>query len=326
MDRAVVVADCDHPSLAIEEGVLADTCRSLPWHACRSEDAVIAECNAAEGLLIQYAPITRRVMQAIPNLRVIVRYGVGVDTVDLAAAAGLGVIVSNVPDYGTDEVSDHALALMMCLSRKVVQSNAQVKSGVWDFRLMHPVHRLRGRTLGIVGLGLIGSTFARKAAALGVRLIGFDPYAVRERLPEGLTLVDLETLLRESDIVSLHCPLNDETRNLLDARRLGLMKPSAFLINVARGGIVDEVALDRALADGRLAGAAMDVLAKEPGTIEHPLFRHDNFLCTPHMAWHSEESAQELKRKAAEEVRRVLRGEPPRYQVNKAGFKARPIA
>ncbi|MDR1936115.1 MAG: C-terminal binding protein, partial [Candidatus Accumulibacter sp.] len=261
--------------------------------------------------------MTRRVLEKLPRCKVIARYGVGVDTIDLRAAADLGIVVSNVPDYGTQEVSDHALTLMLCLTRKVPQANAQVKGGQWDFRLTHPVYRLQTQTIGIVGIGRIGKALAHKTHALGMKVLACDPYADPASLPDYVSLASLEDVLRQSDVVSLHCPLTEETRHLLDERRLRLMKPTAYLVNTARGHIVDEAALDRMLGDQKLAGAAMDVLAKEPGAAAHPLFRHDNFYCTPHMAWHSEESAQELKRKAAEEVRRVLNGEAPWYQVNK---------
>ena len=317
-DHVVLVADCDHPDIDIEKRVLADVCRDLPWLNCRTEDEVIAQCADAEALIIMYAPLTRRVMQHLKRCRIIARYGVGVDTIDLKAAAEQGIVASNVPDYGTEEVSDHALAMMLCLTRKIAQANAYVKQGQWDFRLMQPIFRHQVQTIGIIGIGRIGSAMARKVRALGMRVLAFDPYiSDPARAPEGVTLVSLETLLRESDVVSVHCPLNDETRNLLDEARLGLMKPTAYLINTARGNIVNEVALEKMLAEKRLAGAALDVLASEPGRVDHPLFKYDNFLCSPHMAWHSSESAQELKRKAAEEVRRVLRGEAPWYQMNK---------
>ena len=313
----VVVADCDHESIAIEQRVLADICPDLPWLACKTEDELIAQCAGAEALLIQYAPITRRVLERLPKCRIVARYGVGVDTIDLAAAAEHRIIISNVPDYGTHEVSDHALGMMLCLTRKIGYASDLVRSGVWDFRRMRPIHRHQVQTIGIIGVGRIGGAMAHKCHALGMRVLGCDPYKRRDEIADYVTLVDLDTLLRESDVVSVHCPLTDETRNLLDAAKLALMKPTAYLVNTARGWIVDETALERALADHRLAGAALDVLAREPGTPDHPLFRHPNFLCTPHMAWHSDESAQELKRKAAEEVRRVLRGEAPIYQVNK---------
>ena len=316
MKPAVVVVDCDHASIDIERGVLVDLCPELPWLACKSEDDVIAQCADAEALIIMYAPITRRVLSQLKHCKIVARYGVGVDTVDLRAAAEFGIIVSNVPDYGTQEVSDHALGMMLCLTRRLPYANSLVKSGKWDFRLMHPVHRHQVQTIGILGLGRIGGAMAHKTHALGMKVIAHDPFVPPERVPGYVTLVSLEELLQQSDVLSVHCPLSEATRNLLDESRLRLMKPTAYLVNTARGSIIDEGALDRILGEKRLAGAAMDVFSIEPGSPAHPLFKYDNFLCSPHMAWHSEESAMELKRKAAEEVRRVLLGEAPLYQVN----------
>ena len=313
----VIIVDCDHANIDEEQAVLKDVFGEPSWFACKSEDEIIEKCGEGEGLLVQYAPMTRRVLKALPKCRVIARYGVGVDTIDLDAAAELGIVVSNVPDYGTHEVSDHALALMLTLTRKVAQANSQVKRGQWDYGLMRPIRRHQAQTLGIIGLGRIGRAMAHKSHAIGLRILGYDPYVAPAGLPDYVTLTGLDELLRQSDIVSVHCPLTEETRRILDEARLGLMKPGAYLINTARGHIVDETALDRMLTEKRLAGAAMDVLAAEPGPATHPLFRHDNFFCTPHMAWHSEESALELKRKAAEEVKRVLLGEAPLYQLNK---------
>ena len=315
--HVVIVADCDHQSIDIEKAVLADISPELPWLKCKTEDDLIAQCAQGEGIIIMYAPMTRRVMQTLKHCKIIARYGVGVDSIDLKAAAELGIVVSNVPDYGTHEVSDHALAMMLCLTRKVAMASSLVKAGQWDFRLMHPIHRHQVQTIGIVGLGRIGSAMAHKTHAMGMRVIAHDPLIAPEAVPDYVTRVSLDELMRESDVVSVHCPLSESTRNLLDAKILDLMKPSAYLINTARGAIVDEVALEKMLAEKRLAGAAMDVLSREPGAPDHPLFKYENFLCTPHMAWHSEESNKELKRKAAEEVRRVLRGEAPLYQVNK---------
>lgn len=315
--QVVIVADCDHPSISIEREVLKDLCPDIAWLKCRTEDEIIAQCAQADGILMMYAPMTRRVMQTLRRCKVIARYGVGVDTVDLKAAAELGIVVSNVPDYGTQEVSDHALGLMLCLTRKIAMASSLVKRGIWDFRLLQPIYRHQVQTIGIVGLGRIGRAMADKTRALGMKVIACDPLVARDRVPDFITLVSLEQLLAQADVVSVHCPLSDTTRNMLDEKMLRLMKPSAYLVNTARGSIVNEAALDDLLAEKKLAGAAMDVLAVEPGAADHPLFKHENFICTPHTAWHSEESMQELKRKAAEEVRRVLNGEAPFYQVNK---------
>ncbi|MDR2788490.1 MAG: C-terminal binding protein [Candidatus Accumulibacter sp.] len=319
MEKHVIsIVDCDHESVDIERDVLKDTALGeVAWLKCKTEDEIIAQCAEAEGLILQYAPMTRRVLERLPRCRVIARYGVGVDTIDLAAASERRVVICNVPDYGTNEVSDHALALMLTLTRKVALASACVKRGQWDYTLAKPVHRHQCQTIGIIGIGRIGSALARKTHGLGMRVIACDPYVRQADLPDYVALTDLDDLLRRSDVVSVHCPLTDETRHLLDEAKLSLMKPTACLINTARGHIVDEAALDRCLCGKKLSGAAMDVLAVEPGPATHPLFRHENFYCTPHMAWHSEEAARELKRKAAEEVRRVLRGEAPSYQVNK---------
>lgn len=315
--RVVIVADCDHPSIEIEQTVLADICQEIPWLKCRTEDEIIAQCSEGEGILIMYAPMTRRVMQHLKRCKIIARYGVGVDTVDLQAASDLGIIVSNVPDYGTQEVSDHALAMMLCLTRKIAQANSLVKRGQWDYHLIQPVHRHQVQTIGIIGIGRIGAAMAHKTHALGMKVIAHDPNVSRDKVSDYITLVSLEELLQQSDVVSVHCPLSATTRNLLDEKMLRLMKPSAYLINTARGSIVDEVALEKMLGEKKIAGAAMDVLSVEPGAPGHPLFKYENFMCTPHVAWYSEESAKELKRKAAEEVRRVLSGQTPSYQVNK---------
>ena len=315
--HVVIVVDCDHPSIDPEKAVLNDICSEIRWINCRTEDEIIAQCADGEALLIQYAPMTRRVLEKLPRCKIVSRYGVGVDTIDLRAGADLGIVVSNVPDSGTNEVSDHALAMMLCLTRKVPQANAYVKNGEWDFRLMAPVRRHKTQTIGIIGIGRIGQTMAHKTHTLGMKVLAHDPYVDSASLPDYITLVSLEDLLSQADVVSIHCPLTDVTRNMLDEKKLRLMKPSAYLVNTARGNIVNEVALDKLLTEKKLAGAALDVLAVEPGVASHPLFKHDNFYCTPHMAWHSEESEVEMKRKAAEEVRRILLGETPWYQVNK---------
>lgn len=313
----IKVADCDHESIDIERAVLKDLCPDIQWLNCRTEDKVIAECADADALLIMYAPLTRHVMGHLKKCKIIARYGVGYDTIDTRAAADLGIIASNVPDYGTQEVSDHALAMFLHLSRKIGMATAQIKQGTWDFRLMRPVPRHGLQTIGIIGIGRIGSAMAHKTHALGMKVIAYDPYVPKDQVPDYVTLVGFEDLMRQADVVSVHCPLTDETRLMVGDKMLRLMKPTAYLINTARGNIVDETALERVLAEKKLAGAGLDVFATEPALASHPLMKHDNFICSPHMAWHSTESAQELKRKAAEEVHRVLTGEAPLYQVNK---------
>ena len=314
----IVVSDCDHESMRVEERLFAESGLSYTHLACRTEDEVIDQCRGAGIVMNQYAPFTERVLAALsPTLKLIVRYGVGVDNVDLEAATRHGVQVCNVPDYGMHEVSDHALGLMLALVRKLPLMTELNRRGVWDYRRSIPVRRIGVLTVGIVGVGRIGGVFARKVSALGCRVIGTDPRypdLVREH-PE-VSFVSFDTLLAESDVISIHCPLTADTRNLFGADALARMKPTAFLINTARGGIIDEAALADALAQGAVGGAAIDAVAREPLAPDSPLLSHANCLVTPHMAWYSEEAAEELNRKVAEEAIRFAKGGAVRYPVN----------
>src|SRR5574341_1004644 len=231
----VVITDCDHGSIVPEETVLKAAGVDVRLHQAQAEDEVIAVGKEADGLILQYARITGRVLEALPRCRVVVRYGVGYDTIDVEAAAARGVIVCNVPDYCMEEVSDHALALILALWRGVVLYDRAVRAGTWNAEMKKPMVRLAGRALGIVGLGRIGSRLARKAAGAGMTVIGCDPYLTV--WPQGVRRVDLETLLREADVVSLNLPLNAETRHLINQAALQKMKPTALLVNTARGGV-----------------------------------------------------------------------------------------
>ncbi|ALC92669.1 hypothetical protein AM500_04960 [Bacillus sp. FJAT-18017] len=284
---------------------------------CKTEEELIEQCKGVQGVINQYAPFTRRVLGQLKDLKVIVRYGVGVDNIDLEAASEFGIQICNVPDYGTNEVADHAISLMMALTRKVVAMNAQVKNGVWDYQKSIPIYRLQEQTVGIIGLGRIGSAFAKKAHGLGMKVIGCELPSQEKKVPEFLKLVSFQELLEKSDVISIHTPLNEQTRNLFAEEEFQNMKSNAYIINTARGGIINEHALDRALTEKWIAGAALDVLEKEPAEKNFPLLKHENFICTPHMGWYSEQAYKELKRKAAEEVINVLSGKEPRYPVNK---------
>jgi D-3-phosphoglycerate dehydrogenase len=249
---------------------------------------------------------------------VVVRYGVGVDGIDLGAATDHGVPVVNVPDYGTDEVANHAVALLLALARKLVRLDRQTRSGGWDVFRVGPVSRLAGQTVGLLGCGRIGSAVARKLGGFDVRLLGCDPYV--STFPPGVQPVAFERLLDEADYVSIHCPLTPATHRLFGEETLARMRPTAALINTARGGIVDTAALVDALQMGLLAGAGLDVLETEPLDPGHPLLRMEQVIVTPHAAWYSEEGRSDLKRRAAEEAVRVLRGERPRHCVNPEVF------
>lgn len=312
------ISDCDHKDVEPERTVLTQANQEFKWLHCKTEDDVIRLCQGAKVLLNQYAPMNEKVFKNVPSLKCIVRYGVGVDNVDVEAATRFGVQVCNVPDYGVNEVADHALALMLSLVRKVDHISRLTKEGIWDYQQAIPVHRGKTQTVGIIGVGRIGTAFAERVAALGYRILGCDIEhgKPRRRFPTFVTFVDLEELLEQSDIVSIHCSLNGSTVSLLERSNLSKMRKGAYLVNVSRGGIVNEQDMLRAIEQEHLAGAAIDVASKEPLEKNHPLLCSDKIIVTPHMAWYSEESAIELKRKCAEEAVRFISGEPVRYPIN----------
>jgi D-3-phosphoglycerate dehydrogenase len=316
----IVISDSDHANIDQEISTIKAAGLEEPvWLKCKTEDDVIRECKGATSIINQYVPITRRVFQAlVPALKHVAHYGVGVNNVDLAAATEFGVQVCNVPDYGMHEVSDHTLALMMALARKLVFMATETKAGQWNYQHAIPLCRLYGQTVGTIGMGRNARLFARKAAALGCRILGFDPYYKPASGEDpGIIQVSLDELIRESDFVVINCPLTEETRNMVSDAEFRKMKPTAYIINVSRGGIIDEAALARALQNRDIGGAALDVTDKEPLEGDSPLRKFDNCIITPHMAWYSEQSAQELKRKTAEEAVRFVTGQPVRYPVNK---------
>lgn len=299
MTGTVVIVDCDHPTIDPERAIFAAAGLEVRLGQCRTEEDVIEAGRGAAALLVQYAPVTRRVIEALPECRVIARYGVGLDTIDLAAAADRGVRVLAVPDYCVDEVSDHALALVLALTRGVVGLDRAVHSGRWDFLAAGKLHRTRTLRLGLLGAGRTGRALAVKAKAVGFSVAAYDPYLTE--VP-GLELVDLDWLLANSDVVSLHLPLSDATRHLIDGPALAKMSPGSFLVNTARGGLVDQAALVAALRDGHLGGAGLDVLEAEPIAPDDPLLGLPTVILTPHVAFYSEESIDELKRRAAERI------------------------
>ncbi len=315
----VLICGLDHANVVEEEQVFHSAGLRFAQVVAQTEDDLLRQCGEADALLVQYGLLTRRVIEGLPRLRLLVRYGVGVDGVDLAAATERGIPVANVPDYGTDEVANHAVALLLALARKITRLDRQTRAGRWDVFEAQPIHRLAGRTVGIVGCGRIGSRVARKLGGFDVRLLGHDPYI--KDFPAGVVPARLETLLAESDYLTLHCPLTAATRHLIDGPALAQMKPTAVLVNTARGGIVDIAALAEALEHGRLAGAGLDVTEQEPLDRTSPLLRMEQVIVTPHAAWYSEEGRSDLKRRVAEEAVRVLvGGEPPRNCVNPEAF------
>jgi D-3-phosphoglycerate dehydrogenase len=237
-----------------------------------------------------------------------------VDSVDLKAATDLGIIVANVPDYCMDEVASQTVAMILTLTRKTTFFDRKVKSGEWDFHLGIPIYRIKGKTLGLVGCGKIGLEVARRISAFGVKVITFDPYL--EKAPEGIELKDFDTVLKESDFISIHCPLNDSTRHLIGEKEFKKMEKKPLLINTSRGPIVDERALLQALGEGLLSGAGLDVLEKEPPDSQSPLLKMENVVLSPHVGFYSVESISELKRRTAKNVSEVLMGKRPSSVVN----------
>ena len=312
----VAVADSVFPNLDPARAVLAEIGATLELATEPTPEAIVRAAAGADALLVTYAKITADTIARMPRCRIISRFGIGVDNVDVPAATEAGIVVTRVPDYCIDEVSDHAMALLLALARKIPLANAQVHAGRWEMAAVVPIHRLRGRVLGLAGFGRIPQLVAPKAAAFGLRVVAFDPYVPADVFARaGVEPVGFAELLTISDYISIHTPLVRETHGLFDAEAFRRMKPTACIINTARGPIVDETALARALDAGELAGAALDVMPNEP-PIASPLFERTNVILTPHTSFYSEESLVELQTKAAQEVVAVLTGRAPRNPVN----------
>ena len=279
---------------------------------------VIERTRDADALIVTASPITRRVMEALEGLKVVVRGGVGYDVIDVPAATELGVVVVNIPDLWIREVANHALALLLAWNRKIVTLDREIRSGVWNSRVPGPATgALHGETVGVVGLGNIGSSFARRVAALETRVIACDPYVDDARFAAlGVERVGLDDLASRADYVSVHTLLNAETHHLIGESFLHRMKPTALLINTSRGPVVDEGALIRALREGRLAGAALDVFEQEPMAADNPLLQMDKVIVTPHAAYFSSPAVAQIPRRCGEEVARVLTNARPLHVVN----------
>jgi D-3-phosphoglycerate dehydrogenase len=315
----VVVSDSVFPDLDPARGVLSKIGAELQLAPESTPEAILRIATNADAILVTYAKISAEMIRQLTRCRVISRFGIGVDNVDLEAATSAGIVVTKVPDYCIDEVSDHAMALLLALVRKIPFADAQVRSGRWQMHAVVPIHRLRGSVLGLAGFGRIPQLVAPKAQAFGLRVVAHDPFVPAAVFgAAGVESVGFSELLGLSDYVSVHTPLMPETRGLFGADAFAQMKPTAYLVNTARGPIVDEAALARALDAGRLAGAALDVMEQEP-PVNSPLVGRDNVIITPHTSFYSEESLVDLQTRAAEEVVRVLSGEAARNPVNQVG-------
>jgi len=314
----VVVTDHGFPDLRQEERLVADAGGVVEVHQCTTPDEVIRAASQADAVLTQWAPMTREVVERLDRCKAIVRYGIGVDNVDLEAAGRKGIAVANIPDYALDEVADHTMALLLTSMRKIPQVMRQIQAGVWETNPCRPMRSLKASVLGLAGFGNIARKVATRAQAFGMNVTAYDPYvdhAVYEQF--GVAPVSFETLLRDSDAISIHLPLTAETRHLINQETLARMKKGAVIVNTSRGGIVHTEALIAALQSGTLAGAGLDVLEEEPVLPDSALLKLPSVTLTSHCAWYTEEALLRLQLHAAHEVARALTGQAMKHVVNK---------
>jgi D-3-phosphoglycerate dehydrogenase len=311
----VLFSDHDFPDIALERELFAAAGVELVVEQCRSEDDVIAAARGCRGALIQYAPITERVVAALPELGIVSRLGAGFDTIDTEACARHGVWVANSPDYGVGEVATHALAQALALMRNIVAYDRDIRAGTWHYLSSGKLRRASELSLGIVGLGRIGKRMAHLGRNVFKRVLACDPYLIDGDFPAFVERRSLADLFAECDVVSLHVPLNSETRGMIDARVIGLMKPGSFLVNTARGAVVDVDAALAAVQRGTLAGLGLDVLPVEPIPAGSPLLADPRVILSPHAAFYSVEAEKELRRKAARNLVTWLATGRPDYVV-----------
>jgi len=323
--QTVVITDYDYGNVDIERAIIEGAGLGLIAAQCKSEDDVIDVARDAHAIIAQYAHVGARAINAFTRCRVIARYGTGVDIVDVSAATRHNILVTNVPnDWCENEVADHAVALLLSLARKLRNYDQATRAGVWRWQSGQPIYRLRGSILGLLSFGAIARAIARRSSGFGMLIIAHDPYmAAADIAAHGATSVSFDELIEQADYLVIQAPLTSETRHLINEAQLRRMKPSAFLINTARGPIVNDDALYRALKEGWIAGAGLDDIEEEPAKIldwkpTNPLFGLENVIITPHAAYYSEESIGTVRDFAAHEVVRVLTGQSPLSPVNAA--------
>lgn len=316
--KKVLITDHVFPNNDPERAIL-DGVATLVLAGPVSDAALIDMARDADAVLNCYRPLSPDLLAAMPKCRIIARYGIGVDTIPVPVATERGIQVTNVPDYCIEEVADHSLALILAFTRGILRGVDQTRAGGWDVKSLRPIQRQRGRTLGLVGFGRIARALADRAKALGYEIIAFDPHLPASAFSSAKAQsVDLDTLFREADVVSLHAPLTPETRHLVNARSLATMRPGAVIVNTSRGGLVDYEAVVAALRAGALGGAGLDVLEAEPPLPTSTACADvPNLIVTPHLAFYSEQALVELQVKAARQVRAVLEGRAPDYPINK---------
>jgi D-3-phosphoglycerate dehydrogenase / 2-oxoglutarate reductase len=323
--KTVVIVDYDYGDAEIERAIIEEAGLRLATAQCKSEDDVIAVARDADAIIAQYATVGAKAISALTRCEVIARYGTGTDIVDIDAATRHGILVTNVPnDWCENEVADHAMALLLAAVRKICRYDQETRAGIWRWQTGEPIHRMSGRTLGLLSFGAIAQAIGRRAAGFGVRIIASDPYMpAADIMDRGAVPVSLEELLIQADYLVIQAPLTKETHHLIGEPELRRMKRSAILVNTARGPIVSDQALHRALSEGWIAGAGLDDIEEEPAKQRdwnpaNPLFGLENVIITPHAAYYSEESIRTVRDFAASEVVRVLTGQQPLSAVNAA--------
>ena len=317
MSFRVLITDYAWPNLEIERAILAEVGAEVVVAPNGTPEEIVALAADVDAILTCWKQVPPAALDAAARCRIISRYGIGLDNIPVAHATSLGMVVTNVPDFCLDEVAEHTLALLLTCARRVVPQAAATRQGEWHQGLARGMARVRGQTLGLIGYGNIAQAVAERARALGLQIIAYTPRLAPDALePWGRATNHLDELLAVADYVSLHLPLTDQTRALVDANALAQMKPTAYLINTSRGAIIDEAALLAALAQGQIAGAALDVMDGEPPRADHPLLQHPRVIATPHVAFYSEEAIVDLETKAARHVAQALRGDVPDRVVN----------
>ena len=310
----VLITDFDFPDVELELGMFADADIEVKTAQCRTEADVIAAGAGVDAVLVQYAPVHDQVFAALPQIRIASRYGAGFDTINTDDARAHGVWVCNSPDYGVHEVASHALAMAMNLVRHISFYDRDVRAGTWHYLSPGVLKRPSQLTLGILGLGRIGKRMAHISRETFGRVIACDPHIMAYDFPPYVQRVDMQGLFSQADVISLHTPLNDETRGIVNASVLGLLKPGSYLVNTSRGGVVNVDDALAALNAGQLGGLALDVLPQEPPG-DHPLVKHPRTVLTPHAAFYSTEAEKELRRKAAQNIISFAKTGRPDYVV-----------
>ena len=317
MNANVVIAYPGFGDIEIEREILSAAGLEIEHVGNLDTEEARGAARQCDALMVTIQPVRGELIQSLERCRLICRVGTGLDAIEIAAATKRGIWVTYAPDYSIDEVSTHAIALVLAQARGLPGLLGATRQGIWNSESGGILYRLSNQTLGVVGCGRIGQATAAKGLGLGLEVLVYDPYVDAAAMEElGVQVVDLETVLRKADYISLHSPLTEDTSHLINAKTLALMKPTAYLVNAARGGLVDEDALLAAVQSGQIAGAALDVLTVEPVAEDHPFLQEERILLTPHAGWYSEESKVDVRVQGAEEVVRVLGGERPRAPVN----------